>query len=120
MIECKSGAISAKRISKGDANQLNGSVVWFEEKYDASCSATPIMVHLKTVFEHAASPRPDIRIMNNQGLERLHKSLTEYSISLSADGTFHDAKEVEEQLKHHKLIASEFVGLCTVSQGGSY
>ena len=67
VIECKSGAVLADRISKSDTNQLNGSIVWFRGKYDETCSMTPVMVHPKTVFEHAASPDPDIRIVNRQG-----------------------------------------------------
>ncbi|HEX8047490.1 DEAD/DEAH box helicase [Rhizobium sp.] len=117
VIECKSGAVQADKISKGDANQLNGSIVWFGEKYDKSCTATPIMVHPKTVFEHAASPHSDIRIVNSAGLKRLRDAVRAYSISLATSGGFKDPAEAAKQLSHHKLAATEIVGLCTVSQG---
>ena len=117
VIECKSGAVIAEKISKHDTNQLNGSIVWFNEKYDKTCSMTPIIVHPKTVFEHAASPHADIRIINGTGLTKLREAVRAYSTSLTASGGFKDAREVERQLQFHKLFASEIVRLCTVSQG---
>ncbi|WP_230461090.1 DEAD/DEAH box helicase [Burkholderia ubonensis] len=116
VIECKSGATAAQRVSKADTNQLNGSIVWFDEKYDGSCSAIPIMIHPKTVFENAASPHKAIRIVNGPGLERLRNAIRAYSVSLAANGSFKDHKEVKRQLQHHKLAAGELVALCTVSQ----
>lgn len=117
VIECKSGAVITEKISKADTNQLNGSIVWFNEKYDKSCSMTPIMVHPKTVFEHAASPHEDIRIVNRPGLKKLRDAVRAYSVSLSTSGGFKDAKEVEKQLKYYKLSATDIVGLCTVAKG---
>ncbi|MFH1524349.1 MAG: DEAD/DEAH box helicase [Chloroflexota bacterium] len=117
VIECKSGAVLADRISKVDTNQLNGSIVWFSEKYDKACSMTPIMVHPKTVFEFAASPHADILIVNCPGLKKLRDAVRAFSVSLATSGGFTDAKEVEKQLQHHKLSAAAIVGLCTVAQG---
>lgn len=117
VIECKSGAVVADRVSKADTNQLNGSIVWFTEKYDKTCSMTPILVHPKTVFEHAASPHEDIRIVNGDGLKKLRKAVHAYSVSLATSGGFNDAKEVGKQLQNHKLSAAEIVRLCTVAQG---
>ena len=119
VIECKSGAVSAARISKGDTNQLNGSIVWFSEKYDKTCSMTPIMIHPKTVFEFAASPHADIRIVNGPCLEKLRGAVRAYSVSLSTSGGFKDAKEVDKQLQYYRLSAAEIVGLCTVAQGAN-
>jgi hypothetical protein len=117
VIECKSGAVSAEKISKGDTNQLNGSIVWFSEKYDKTCAMTPIMIHPKTVFEFAASPHADIRIVHRPGLKKLRDAVRAYSVSLTTSGGFKDTKEVEKQLTHHRLTAAEIVTLCTVGQG---
>lgn len=117
VIECKSGAVMAAKISKADTNQLNGSIVWFAEKYDKTCSMTPVLVHPKTVFEHAASPHADIRIVHGPGLNKLREAVQAYAVSLATSGGFKDAKEVERQLQHHKLTASRIVSLCTVEQG---
>lgn len=117
VIECKSGAVLADKISKENTNQLNGSIIWFTDKYDNSCSATPIMIHPKTIFEHAASPHSDIRIVNMPGLKKLRDAVRAFSISLATSGGFKDANEVSKQLGHHRLSANEIVGLCTVAQG---
>lgn len=117
VIECKSGAALADRISKHDANQLNGSIVWFDQKYGHTCTRTPILVHPKTVFEQAASPHSDIRIVNGPGLNRMRDAIQAYSVSLASSGGFADAKTVQNQLKHHKLSAEEIEALCTVARG---
>ncbi len=116
VIECKSGATEAPRISKKDTNQLNGSIVWFRGEYDASCSVTPIMVHPQTKFENAASPDQAIRIVNDKGLERLKSAVRAFATALATSGSFHDPKEVERQLFHHKLNSSNVVALCSVEQ----
>lgn len=117
VIECKSGAVLADKICKADTNQLNGSIVWFTEKYDQSSHFTPIIIHPKTVFEYAASPHAEIRIVNGSGLLKMRDAIRLYAVSLANSGKFNDAKEVERQLKFHKLSAAEIVGLCTVAQG---
>lgn len=116
VIECKSGAVLAERISKHDTNQLNGSIVWFDEKYGHTCTRTPILVHPKTIFEHAASPHSDIRIVNEQGLNRMRNAIQAYSISLASNGGYADSQIVHRQLKHHKLSAEDIEDLCTVAQ----
>jgi hypothetical protein len=117
VIECKSGATGADRISKGDTNQLNGSMVWFHEKYDATAKATPVMVHPKTIFEHAASPHPDARIVNSGGLTRLREAILGYAISLATSGSFRDPRVVQKQLQHFKLSADAILNLCAVAPG---
>lgn len=117
VIECKSGALQADRVCKHDTNQLNGSIVWFEQKYDATCSMTPILVHPKTVFEYAASPDSRIRIINEPGLAKLREAIRSYSVALASKSGFTDAKEVHLQQRFHKLDADQIVYLCTVSQG---
>ena len=116
VIECKSGATKAKKISKSDTNQLNGSIAWFDNTYDNSCRMTPIMIHPKIIFEHAASPHASIRMMNCDGLAKLKKAIGDYSVSLASSSEFKNAKEVEKQLMHHKLSAQSIVGLYTVAQ----
>jgi hypothetical protein len=117
VIECKSGAVIAEKVSKADTNQLNGSIVWFKEKYDKSCVMTPLLVHPKTVFEHAASPDAEIRIVNRVGLKRLRDAVQAYSIALASGAKFQSEKAVEKQLKFHKLTSDSIVGLSTVAQG---
>lgn len=119
VIECKSGAVLAGRISKHDTNQLNGSIVWFEEKYGHTCTRTPILVHPKTIFEHAASPHSDIRIVNGPGLNRMRDAIRAYSVALASTGGYADARAVQKQLQHHKLSAEDIEALCTVAQGAN-
>ena len=75
IIECKSGATSAPKISKKDTNQLNGSITWFRQTYDESSSYIPIIVHPKTQFQPAASPDQSIRIIHEPGLKALKEAV---------------------------------------------
>tara|TARA_R110000868_G_scaffold53249_2_gene167330 strand:- start:138 stop:2609 length:2472 start_codon:yes stop_codon:yes gene_type:complete len=117
VIECKSGATGAPKISKKDTNQLNGSMVWFEDEYDSTCSATPLLVHPRTVFESAASPHASMRIMNGAGLQALKTAIRSFATALASSSGYLDAKEVSAQLKHHRLDAAQIVALCSVKPG---
>ena len=116
LFECKSGAVAAPKISKKDTNQMNGSIVWFEQTYDATCKAVPIIVHPKTVFENAASPHQDIRIVTVAGLTNLKNAVRAFSVAVAQNGKFKDPKEVERQLKQNKLDSSSIVDLISVRQ----
>ncbi|MGI4850328.1 MAG: DEAD/DEAH box helicase, partial [Janthinobacterium lividum] len=80
VIECKSGATSAKAISKHDCNQLTGSMTWFGKQYDGTCSATPVMVHPKTKPENAATLHPNARIITEEKLAKLVEKLRGYTV----------------------------------------
>jgi len=117
VIECKSGAVTAERISKHDTNQLNGSIIWFEKKYGTTCTRTPLMVHPKTVFEGAASPHQDIRIINESSLDKMLEAVKSYAVCLASSGGYTDCSEVQKQLEHYKLSAEKIEGCFTVKQG---
>lgn len=109
VIECKSGATSAKAISKHDCNQLTGSMVWFGKQYDKACSATPVMVHPKTTPENAATLHPDARIITAEKLAKLIENLRGYTRAIAEANGYADAKVVAQQLAHFGLTADAFV-----------
>ncbi|EXJ09039.1 hypothetical protein D791_04028 [Nitrincola nitratireducens] len=119
VIECKSGAVLSPKISKSDTNQLNGSIIWFKEKYDDTCSMTPIMVHPKTIFEYTAPPDPNIRIINKRCLKKLLNAVRAYSVALATSKSFVEKNAVEKQLIQHKLTSSFIVNEYTVTEGSS-
>jgi hypothetical protein len=83
VIECKNGVTSDNPINKHDCNQLNGSVVWFQELYDATCSCVPILIHPITEHEHAASLHENTRIMTAEKLERFKEAVRQFAVSTS-------------------------------------
>jgi hypothetical protein len=109
VIECKSGAVKANSINKHDCNQLNGSMNWFAGQYDKSCSAAPVMVHPKTMPEHAATLHADSRIITEECLSRLVEAVRNYSIAISQKNGYADPKVVAEQLQHFRLTKNDFV-----------
>ena len=109
VIECKSGAVKASSINKHDCNQLNGSMTWFADKYDKSCSATPVMVHPKTTPEHAATLHADARIVTVECLARLVEAVRKYAVAISQKNGYADVKVVAAQLNHFGLTPNDFV-----------
>lgn len=87
VIECKNGAIVDK-ISKHDCNQLGGSVNWFADKYDFTCSCTPILIHVSRTFEHAATPHAQTRIMQKDQLDEIKDAITAFVKSIVSTGEF--------------------------------
>lgn len=83
VIECKNEAYT-ETISKEYCNQLNGSIVWFEGKYPGIVDFTPILIHPSNKFERAASPDPNIRIINRENLESLRRNLREFGKQVAA------------------------------------
>ena len=113
VIECKNEVTTAT-INKRDCNQLAGSMNWFQEQYDATCSATPIMVHPSNVFEQAATPHADTKIMTSEKLPQLVDSLREFAVGVSQLTNYGTTDEVGQLLSHVGLSASHFVTRFTV------
>ncbi|MEC1718942.1 DEAD/DEAH box helicase [Schinkia azotoformans] len=111
VIECKNEATSST-ICKDYCNQLNGSIVWFEETYPAINSFTPIMIHPNTKFEHAASPDSRIRIINTQKLELLRGRLREFASQVAQSN--YDLNTAAGLLKMFKLEPELFIQEYTV------
>lgn len=114
VIECKNEA-KALTISKDYCNQLNGSIAWFETKYDKTCSYTPIMVHPSDVFEYAASPNPRIRIIQKDKLRDFSEAVKEFIKSVATNNELGNPAAIREKLIAYKLRASDFVDTYTVS-----
>ena len=107
VIECKNGVTSDNPINKHDCNQLNGSVVWFKELYDNTCSCLPILIHLKTEHEHAASLDESAKIMTEAKLNEFKDAVRQFAVAAAA-GNFADAKNVGTILQSFKLTKGSF------------
>ncbi|BFM11201.1 DEAD/DEAH box helicase family protein [Simiduia litorea] len=101
-------------ISKDYCNQLNGSCNWFEEKYDSTCSYTPILIHPYNTFEYAASPKQSTRIMTIEKLDEFCKSTLSFIKSISSNNELGDQAAIREKLIAHKLRATDFESTYTV------
>jgi hypothetical protein len=74
VIECKNGAVS-NSVSKRDANQLAGSLNWFNETYGSQSTAIPVLLHPSASFDASATPPPGTRVVDRERLERLRGSV---------------------------------------------
>ena len=113
VIEAKNEAV-VSTISKKYCNQLNGSCNWFEKKYDNTCVYTPILVHPSAVFEYAASPKADIRIMTKEKLDLFCSSVRSFIKSVSSNNELGNQVAIHKKLIAYNLRAADLVDNYTV------
>lgn len=108
VIECKNGATTGI-ISKADSNQLSGSMNWFHQVYDASCSATPIVVHPVNLVEGSAAPHQGMRVITVDKLLELKTAVTGFVKAIASSGFPLRQAVVGDSLAHYKLLGDGFV-----------
>ncbi|AEJ19928.1 DEAD/DEAH box helicase family protein [Gracilinema caldarium] len=102
VIECKNGCTTAS-IDKHDTNQINGSINWFKNEYDDTCTLKPILIHPSLKFEYAASPSKDIRIINDAKLSELKKAVNAFVVSAVQSGQIADLEKLRKLILDYKL-----------------
>lgn len=113
VIECKNGATSST-ICKHDCNQLNGSMIWFGDKYDSSCTAMAVMIHPINIFEHACSPHEKTRIMTRQKLDDFKAAIRSFFVAINQNVKL-DIPSVSALLAKHELSAERIISNYTVT-----
>jgi hypothetical protein len=82
---------------------MNGSIIWFEEEFDSSCIYTPIMFHLRTRFQYAASPNPRIRIVDYETLDLFKTALKQYATSVVQSGQIAELDTIRRLIQDNSL-----------------
>lgn len=113
VIECKSGATSTT-ISKSDCNQLIGSMSWFTNTYDATCSPVPVIIHPSRRFSKQAAPLAEMRVVDNDRLKTLKERVRNYAKALSHGKAYKDRNRVKDLLLHFDLSAPKVLDAITV------
>lgn len=108
VIECKSGATSST-ISKEYCNQLGGSMRWFASEYGDAYNAKPIIVHQSLVIDRQATALNDMRIINQEMIEKLKKSIDDFAIAIAQDVNWHDERNINELLHQYGLRGGDIV-----------
>jgi hypothetical protein len=113
VIECKSGA-SSPTISKGDCNQLIGSMSWFTNTYDATCNPVPIIVHPARRFHKQAAPLPQTRVVDKDRLAKFKERVRSYAKAVSQGKAYKDRERVKHLLLHFELSGPKILDKMTV------
>jgi hypothetical protein len=108
VIECKNGCTS-EFINKHDTNQMNGSIIWFENEFDQACTCAPVMFHPRTKFQYAASPNPRIRIIDGDMLASLKATLRQYAISVIRSGQIAELGAIRNLIQQNGLTPTLIV-----------
>ncbi|ALE91172.1 hypothetical protein AOC05_00340 [Arthrobacter alpinus] len=107
VIECKSGS-TTDAIWRHDAEQLSHSMDWFAEKYDHTCSATPIMIHNTQVLHRQASARAGAKVITFAKLAKLRDAASKFAAALAADKAYGEVGKVSSQLTDWGLNGKVF------------
>lgn len=113
VIECKNEA-TADRVAKHYVNQLGGSMNWFQERYDHSCSAIPIMVHPSRMIELAATAPEGMRVMTADTLHLFKDAVRKFVQSVATSLDKMDSNHLQKLLEHHGLTPPQIVAKFTV------
>jgi hypothetical protein len=113
VIECKSSATGTS-INKYYANQLSGSVNWFDERYDQT-TRVPILVHPASAVEAAATPHPDTRIIEAKSLPALKDAIRSFARAAASRVDTIDAKQAQQLLDYHGLTPDAILQRFTVA-----
>ena len=111
VIECKNES-KTHEISKDYCNQLGGSVRWFEAEYPNG-HAEPIMIHLSTIISLQATPEQNMRIINEECLNRLKNSLEGFYKALTVLAELQDWKNIWELLNTYHLAPNDLLHMYT-------
>ncbi|SDI90641.1 Replicative superfamily II helicase [Frankineae bacterium MT45] len=106
VIEAKAGA-TTQFISKADYNQLTGSMVWFSGCYDATVTATPVMIHLANAPGPSANVTPGGRVIRDAELTELKTAVRAFATALTTHGRWDDQATIDRLLAGHHLRASD-------------
>jgi hypothetical protein len=117
VIECKNGAVS-ERVNKSDCNQLTGSVMWFQTKYDQTSTCIPVLIHPSNIFERAATPAPNTRVMTPEKLDQFKQSVRDFSIAVASKMNTIEHDDVYKILDHHNLTPMKILDCYTVAAKG--
>jgi hypothetical protein len=108
VMEAKNGA-TTDLISKSDCNQLAGSINWFHDEYDHSCTAAAIMIHPSAHADHDATPPDGARSITAERLPGLVEAARRFATALATKVQFGTVPEVARVLADCGLSAATFV-----------
>ncbi|MFJ5016975.1 DEAD/DEAH box helicase [Streptomyces griseoluteus] len=108
VLEAKSGATSDK-IWRSDVAQLAHSMSWFQQTYDQTCTATPVLLHRVNTPENNAVAPPGTRIVTEDMMMKLGEALRKATLALADADNWSDPKAVAEQFSAHRLLAQGLV-----------
>ncbi len=111
VIECKNES-ETQEISKDYCNQLGGSIRWFEKEYPND-HAEPIMIHPSISISKQATPDKNMRIINEECLNRLKKSIEGFYKALAVSTDLHDTQNIGKLLNNYHLAPNDLLQIYT-------
>jgi len=110
IIEAKNEVESSrKEIYKGEAEQLDHSVIWFRQNYRED-SYTPILIHPSARLAKDAYLEDDTRIVQHSGLQRIVESFRAFVVALATKPSDQwSVQEIAGLLQSYQLRSNDFL-----------
>jgi hypothetical protein len=112
VIEAKTGS-EAPVVWKKDINQLSGSVQWCHSVYGADARVLPLLVHPSNIIDRTGTAPQGTRVLTVKKLKALKHAVRTFAHAVAQDNQFRVAGNVEQQLQHQKLRATELLDAFT-------
>lgn len=108
VLEAKSYSTTDK-IWRDSVEQLAHSMNWFTGTYDATCIATPVLLHPVNTLERNATAPPGCRIVTTPKLAALREAARAVITALAEGDNWMDASAVADQISANHLTANDLV-----------
>ncbi|MFD4634783.1 helicase, partial [Streptomyces sp. NPDC058284] len=108
VLEAKSGA-TADKIWRKDVEQLSHSMNWFRDTYDATCTATPVLLHQGNTLDRNATAPPGCRVVTSPKMTALCDAVRAAMRALAEGDSWMKAGPVGEQLSANHLTAPDVI-----------
>lgn len=111
LLPCKSGAVSGT-ISKHYSDEVSGSANWFDQNYDHTFSATPVIIHPSAQLDALATPPANMRVMTPAQIEILRDRARAFAYAIKDRLTEH--AQVRYALSASDLLGRHFIQSNTI------
>ena len=116
VIECKNGCDSTSQlICKQDANQMNGSILWFEEKYPDVEKEFPLLIHPYSTLSYEATLQSAVRIMDIERLLKFKLAVKDFVLTSNAGGRVANITSIQNSLIRNKLLSESLIDAYSIN-----
>lgn len=105
LIECKNEVI-AEKLSKDNCNQLNSSVIWFDEKYNAMQRLPMIICRTRTIANNA-NLVSNTRIVEAESLYKFKCQIRDFVEAVIQSNLINDNNKLASAIDQYHLKGSE-------------
>ena len=86
---------------------IGGAMRWFNSEYKHESSPIPVMVHKSIIIDSQATAVQNMKVVTQEKLEQLKKSVKDFSIAASQNENWKDEGKIDRLLSQYQLRGSD-------------